>query len=151
MKLLKQLSVLLSLLLIFSFASVLAIASSVNPRSSNDEPFTFRFSLQYGSDSTGVRQKENASSSYVNFAGGTASTVGFQIWNGGTRNCTEADTVYLSLGQRAFIRQDVYEYAVANNYQWPYWAKLVGEADYPYTAGGQWSPDSVPEAGIPEY
>lgn len=147
----KRLISLLFALAIFSSVSLSVFAAAIEPRVSNDAPFDFRFSSEYGSDSTGIRQKENTTSSYVNFTGGAASTVGFEIWNGGNRNCTEAGTVYLSRGQRAFIRQDVYEYAAANNYQWPYWANLVGRGTATYTAWGQWSPDSVFESGVPEY
>ncbi len=147
----KIIALVMALCMTFSI-TVVANAEEFTPYSSTDRVFSFTISGAY-SEQTKLENKDDATSSYILFNGGRATIAYFRILNSTGRNCTECGTVELCQDYPVFVRQDVYEYASANNYSKPYKARLWGRGNTansdPRTATGVWSPDSVYQSGVP--
>ena len=133
-------------------ASKAVSASSAVPASNVDRAYSFYFSEEGAVKDTGHQPKEDDSSLYMNYSGNgpayTAKALGYTYYYF-VKDCSydPADTGQFSYQYRFEPGQSrfMYNYVKENGYNH---AGIRATSSGAGTAAGDWSPDSVPEAGV---
>ncbi|MDD3278016.1 MAG: hypothetical protein PHG16_03930 [Lachnospiraceae bacterium] len=120
-------------------AMMVMSAGALTVQANNCVDTTYSFNFSNATQLTGVRQKQDSTSSYMScsYAGASYSAHVYSV-QGGIVDCSFGHTYQFSSGVTSYMLNNVYERGYHN--AGIYATRNYG---YGYTAKGVWSPDSV--------